>query len=235
MCGQIALLIDHNLQRQSQVCHSLKLLGIEVHKAQSIQVAMKMAKKHCYSLVLMHFETVGKETFRFCSFIRSINDYTIIMILMRDIKISIEEKLFDCGVDDVVISKQISTRVLTKRIQARLHNSKPSFENNTITLKDTIVDFDRREVQCNGTTHPLPGLLTDLLKYFLNNRNRIISRKELLESPIWADSICTPPERGGKTFDVNIGKLRKIIESDPTHPQIIKSVRGIGWKLGVDV
>jgi DNA-binding response OmpR family regulator len=153
-------------------------------------------------------------------------------------KIKTEEKLFDCGVNDVVTGKQTANRVLTRRIKAHLNNTKcPSLllQNNSVRLKDTIVDFERREVLCNGKIHELPGLLGDLLKYFIDNPKSAISREELLNSPIWSDSICSSATDGGKTFDVNIGKLRKIIEPDPSKPQIIISVRGVGWKLAPDV
>ncbi len=97
------------------------------------------------------------------------------------------------------------------------------------------MDFDRREVCRDHTIHQLPGILADLLKYFIENADHVISREELQRSPIWLDSVCTPAKHGGKTFDVNISKLRKIIESEPQRPKIIVSVRGIGWKLACDV
>ena len=78
-------------------------------------------------------------------------------------------------------------------------------------------------------------MLADLLKYFLNNPDRVVSREEMEKSPIWTDSICSSAKEGGKTYDVNVCKLRKIIEPDLSCPQIIKTVRGIGWKLGRDV
>lgn len=107
-------------------------------------------------------------------------------------------------------------------------------QNNIVILKGVVVDFEQREVRRGGQIYQLRGLLFDLLKYFLDNANRIISRGELLRSPIWVDSVCSAPEEGGKTFDVNIGKLRKILESNPAKPQIITSVRGVGWKLTND-
>ena len=235
MGKQIALHIDQNYQRQACVCRRLEALGLELHRAPSIYLAEELAKKHRYHLILMHFETMDKAIFDFCSFIRSSGDQSILIALMTDIKTSIEEKLFDCGVNDVVCGKQASGQVLTKRIHAHLCNSKSStFQTNTIRLKDTIIDFNRREIWCNGTIRRLPGILNDLLKYFLENPGRVISREELRQSAIWAESICSSAKEGGKTFDVNIGKLRKIIEPDPARPKIITSVRGAGWKLAIN-
>jgi DNA-binding response OmpR family regulator len=236
MGKEIALHVDHNHRRQTCICRNLESLGFELHKAATVETAGEKIKRHCYRLVIMHFDTMGKEIFRFCSFVRSGSACTILIVLMADAKINIEEQLFDCGVNDVVAGKHAAPKVLTKRIRAHLHYSKSSCQQtNTIRLKDTVVDFDRREVWCNGATHKLPGILADLLKYFLDNPTRVISREELLGSPIWSDSICSPAKEGGKTFDVNVSKLRKIIEPNPARPQIIISVRGQGWKLAGDV
>lgn len=232
MSKQIALNIDSNYQRRTHISRGLKSLGLELHNASAVDVAETMLRKNYYHLVLMHVDTLGREIFRFCSFIRSGNSQAILIALMANIKTGTEEKLFDCGVNDVVSGKQISPRVLTKRIRSHLRNGKSLWPaSNTIRLGNTIVDFKQREVWCNGVMHPLRGNLTDLLKYFVNNPNRVISREELRQSPIWADSICSSSKEGGKTFDVSVGKLRRIIELNPQRPKLIKSVRGIGWKL----
>jgi len=210
-------------------------LGFDLHKSDCMTSARELTRKHRYHLVLVHYDTAGGDIFDFCSFVRAGNAQAILIALMNEPKTKIEEKLFDCGASDVVAGVQTSSRVLAKRIRAHLRYGKsPWPQTSKVRLKDTIVDFDRREVWCSGSVRRLPGILTDLLKYFLDNPHRIISRAELRESPIWADSICSTAAEGGKTFDVNVGKLRKIIEPDPARPQIIECVRGAGWKLAID-
>jgi len=232
MSRQVGLYIDHSSQRQVRLHNNLEILKIELHKASNVKAAKEMMKKNSYHLIVMHFDTMGKELFKFCSFIRSHSSRTMVIVLMTKVKKHVEEQLFDCGVNDVVVGKQTSAGLLAKRIQAHLCNSMSSWSRiGTVRLKDTIIDFDRREVRRDGSCYQLRGIMADLLKYFLDNSNHVISRDELQKSYIWVDSICTPADEGGKTFDVNIGKLRKIIEPDPARPQIIKSVRGIGWKL----
>jgi two-component system response regulator VicR len=234
MCNQVALNLDGNYQRQRHLRRELEPLGFELYSTPSLQTAREILKKCCCRLVIAHHDVAGQEIFKFCSFVRSCAPRAILIVLMSRIIINIEQRLFDCGADDVAVGKQTSITVLTRRIRAHLRNDKFRFGTNRAWLNGTLVDFDRREVLCNGSIRNLPGILNDLLKYFLENPNRIVTRDELLKSHIWQDSICTPADEGGKTFDVNVSKLRKIIEPDPTNPRIIRSVRGAGWKLAID-
>jgi len=236
MCKQTALHIGRDYKRQTELAKHFKPLGIELHKAPSLKTARLSAQKHNYSVIIINYDSANNDIFDFCSFIRSGNTHAIITVFMSKINIAAEEKLFDAGVNDVVIGKQSSAKILIKRIQARLRHCTKSnwLKSNTVRLKNTIIDFENRDVWCNGTIRRLPGILADLLKYFIENPGHIITREELKQSPIWSESICSSADEGGKTFDVNISKLKKIIEPNPAKPQIILSVRSIGWKLAAD-
>ncbi|MFC1737547.1 hypothetical protein ACFL1G_00665 [Planctomycetota bacterium] len=123
-------------------------------------MAKIMVQKQCYRIVIVYFDRMGKEVLDFCRLIRSGSPYTIIVAMTSKIKMSIEEKLSDSGVNDVVACKQISSRILAKRIRAHLrYCSKPPLEKtNKIRLKDVVVDFSRNEVWCNGMIRPLRGI-----------------------------------------------------------------------------
>ena len=227
-----ALHIDRNFKRRRLIDVSLETLGFNLHDASNIFKAKRLIRNYFYQLVLMNYGTLGEDIFHFCSQVHFVNTETLLIVLMVKGRISIEERLFDCGVNDVVAGRHTDVRVLSKRIKAHFNFSHfTNSHHNMVTLRNTVVDFDRREVWCKGHRRRLPGILKDLLKYFVENPNRVISRDELRNCPIWSDSICSEPKEGGKTFDVNMSKLRKIIESNPSKPEIIKTVRGVGWKL----
>lgn len=231
-----ALHVDHNPRRQASVCENLRSLGLKFHQAPSPDIAKDLISRNNYRLLLMQMETMGTEIFPVCSRMREIDPHAVLIALVKRVKLSVEERLFECGINDVVTGRHTAISVLTKRIQAHLVNSGIlSSPARIVRISDCVIDFDRREIHRAGVIHPLPGMLADLLKYFVENANRVISREELKFSSMWADSICASAKEGGKTFDVNVGKLRRIIESDPLKPEIITSVRGIGWKLTAKV
>ncbi len=215
----------------------LRPYRLHLDRAFSLVQAHEMASRGGYCLALIRFDAAAEEQMPgFCSAFHTRNPHGVVIVLTDAPDPVVEERLFDHGANDVVNIEHSSPAGLAKRVRAHLSaigtlQAWPG----RIRLGDAIVDFDRREVHREHTVHQLPGILADLLRYFIENADHVVSREELQSSPIWLDSICTPAKQGGKTFDMNISKLRKIIESEPQRPKIIVSVRGIGWKLACDV
>ncbi|MHC4757142.1 MAG: winged helix-turn-helix domain-containing protein [Planctomycetota bacterium] len=238
MGKDIALHLDHNHQRHQNLAHELKSLGIELHKTSSVFATKKLLEKYAYNLFLIQFETINKQILDFYSFVRSENYNAIIIVLITKSQNKIEKQLFDYGVDDVVIGNPICTSTLTSRIKKRLYTSKLSYTHtNKIMFKGGIVvNFARRQVRLNGYVNILSNSADKLLRYFLNNPDRVITRDELLESEIWDMSVARAgKQEEGKAFDMAIGRLRKAIEVNPQNPQVIKTVYGKGWMLARDV
>jgi DNA-binding response OmpR family regulator len=230
---QFALTVDSNSVLLPKVRQSFAPRDLQFDHAPSMQEAEDFLRRRHYCLLVIRLEMAPQsEILQFCSQFRLRNPHAVLLVIADALEPALEESLFDHGANDVVNARQSSASALAKRIRAHLHTlSLFQPHPQRIRLGDSIVDFDRREVLRAHTVHRLPGILADLLKYFVDNVDHVVSREELEQSPIWLDSICTPATQGGKTFDVNIGKLRKIIEPDPHKPSIIVSVRGVGWKL----
>ena len=236
MCKQLGLHISHNCHKQRHLRRYLDPMGIELHSTPAALTAKMLITRYSYHFFVIQFETSLTQIIELCSLLRFAAREATVIILMPKVRKAIEEKLFDCGmVDDVVVGQQTTASLLAKRIRIHLNrnNNLPPCSD-AIRFNDVIVDFDRREVWCDGTIRPLIGIVPDLLRYFLDNANRIISRQELMASPIWADSICSSADEGGKIFDMAIGRLRKAIEVDPANPKMITTVIGAGWRLSTD-
>jgi two-component system alkaline phosphatase synthesis response regulator PhoP len=89
-----------------------------------------------------------------------------------------------------------------------------------------MVDLDRREVRRRGEEITLPARLFDLLVYFMRNRGNVLTRDQLLEK-VWGYDY----EGDTRTIDVHIRWLRERIEDDPANPQLIQTVRGVGYRF----
>lgn len=230
------LYLDGDPDRQKEICRALESVGLAVKTVATLDETRFQINASLYALVLVYLAGDSRrEAISFCAFAHSSDPIRILMVLMKEPCLELEARLFDSGVSDVVAGVQACPELIAKRIWARLRASRLlTSRRGKVVLGDTVVDFDRYEVRRNGTACRLSGVVLDLLWYFICNAGRVVSRRELSESSVWARSICTPPEEGGKTFDIHISRLRKVIEHDPDKPVLIQSVRGVGWKLSVE-
>ncbi|MBR0081668.1 MAG: response regulator transcription factor [Clostridia bacterium] len=132
-------------------------------------------------------------------------------------------KGLDMGADDY-IAKPFRPRELLSRIKSVLRRVG---KDESVTVGSVRVDFESGTVYKNGTPISLSALEYRLLGLLLNNRGRLLSRTKLLED-IW--------DIGGdfvndNTLTVYIKRLREKLEDDPQNPTLIKTVRGLGYRV----
>lgn len=140
----------------------------------------------------------------------------------------------ETGADDYVV-KPFHVKELILRIQNALRRRKfalapQAAHLDEITLGKAVVRFSKFQIQtADGEIHSLTHKECALLKFLFNSRGRAVSRMEILDF-VWADEEF-PTTR---TIDNFIVRFRRLIEADPETPKIIKSVRGVGYRLDVD-
>ena len=130
----------------------------------------------------------------------------------------------ELGAEDY-IAKPFRARELVSRIRSVLRRS--TCTRNIVQLENVTVDTDKGTVTKNGAEIALSALEYRILLVFIGNRGRLLSRSRLLEE-IW--------DVGGEfvndnTLTVYIKRLREKIEDDPQDPHIIKTVRGLGYRV----
>lgn len=130
----------------------------------------------------------------------------------------------DMGADDY-ISKPFRPRELVSRIRSVLRRT--GKRNSVFAFGDLQIDTDKAQVTRQGHDVFLSALEYKLLLVFLNHRGQVLTRERLLEE-LW-DSAGDYVE--DNTLTVYIKRLREKIELDPALPTLIKTVRGIGYKL----
>ena len=132
-------------------------------------------------------------------------------------------KGLDMGADDY-IAKPFRPRELLSRIKSVLRRAG---KGDCMTIGNVQIDFASGIVEKNGIPVPLSALEYRMLTLLLNNRGRLMPRTKLLED-IW--------DAGGdfvndNTLTVCVKRLREKLEDDPQNPTLIKTVRGIGYRV----
>ena len=149
-------------------------------------------------------------------------------IIMLTAKGQEKEKVagLNLGADDY-ITKPFSLEELLARISAVLRRTDPARSvGQTFKFADLDVDVPGLKVKRKGKDVEVSKREAAIIQYFAANPNRVISRDELYKE-VWNDTMT---ELGTRTVDMHIAKLRSKIEQDAAEPQIIKTVRGAGYK-----
>ena len=152
-------------------------------------------------------------------------------IIMLTAKGQQKEKIagLNLGADDY-ITKPFSLEELLARIRAVLRRTDPTRAvGQTFKFADLDVDVAALKIKRNNEEIEITKREADIIQYFAANPNRVVSREELYKE-VWNETMT---ELGTRTTDMHIAKLRSKIEPDATEPQIIKTVRGAGYKYEV--
>lgn len=149
-------------------------------------------------------------------------------VIMLTAKGQEKEKItgLDLGADDY-ITKPFSLEELLSRIKAVLRRTDPARTvGQTFKFADLDVDISALKVKRRNNEIEITKREAQIIQFFAANPNRVISREELYEK-VWDDTMS---ELGTRTTDMHIAKLRSKIEENSNNPQIIKTVRGAGYK-----
>jgi two-component system alkaline phosphatase synthesis response regulator PhoP len=149
-------------------------------------------------------------------------------ILMLTAKGQEKEKIagLNLGADDY-ITKPFSLEELLARINAVLRRTDPARAvGQTFKFANMDVDVAGLKVKYNNDEIEITKREAAIIQYFAANPNRVIGREDLYKE-VWNDTMT---DLGTRTMDMHIAKLRSKIERDSANPEIIKTVRGAGYK-----
>ncbi|MBZ4296225.1 response regulator transcription factor, partial [Mycobacterium tuberculosis] len=177
-------------------------------------------------LVLLDLMLPGQSGTEVCKQIRQRSTVPIIMLTAKDAEIDKVLGL-ELGADDYV-TKPYSSRELVARIRAVLRRRSEPEELITATVAAGPVrmDVERHVVHVGGEPVAMPLKEFELLEMLLRNAGRVLTRGQLIDR-VWGSDYVGDT----KTLDVHIKRLRSKVEPDPSAPQHIVTVRGLGYKF----
>ncbi len=209
----------------------LELSGFVVDLEKDGEEGLKKALSSNYDLYILDVMLPGVDGFEICKEIRKEKNTPILMVSARKEDID-KIRGLGLGADDY-ITKPFSPGELVARVKAHLARYDRIVEslmpeNSIIKIRGIKIDTQAKEVWVNGENKSLTSREYELLEYFIKHPNQVLSKEDIFKE-IWnMDAIGDIA-----TVTVHVKKLREKIEVDPSKPQYIETVWGMGYRFKV--
>jgi DNA-binding response OmpR family regulator len=211
---------------------TLESEGYEVTSVADGNQAVEAVSRNNYSLILLDIMMPEKSGYEVCKIIRKKDDQTpIIMLTAKGEEIDKVVGL-QLGADDY-ITKPFGVHELLARIAAVLRRSGKVANQvetqNTFMIGTVIVHSHKLSLEKNGKTVQLSQREAALLKLFYQHPDEVLTRDKILNDIWGVDYYGTT-----RTLDQHIAMLRKKTENDPSNPELIITVHGMGYKYSTE-
>jgi len=187
--------------------------------------ALAQFQEHHPDLVLLDVMLPGMDGFDVCRAIRRVSDAPIVMLTARSDTSDVVTGL-EAGADDYV-PKPFKPKELVARVRARLRGREDAQVEEGLSLQDLSIDVTGHIVKREGRVIALTPLEFDLLVTLARAPWKVFSREELLEQ-VWGYRHAADT----RLVNVHVQRLRSKIERDPERPELVVTVRGVGYRAG---
>jgi DNA-binding response OmpR family regulator len=213
----IAGLIKHTLERSGDTDAEIVSSG---------DAALKVAAERIPDLIILDLNLPALSGLEVCRILRSRSDVRHVPIIMLTARTSEDDRVsgLEHGADDYV-TKPFSLRELTARVRAVLRRSVPVDDWHPAAYRGAhlLADFDAVAISVDGAPVRLTRREFELLRYLVQNRNRVVSRDRLLERVWGYDRLVDT-----RSVDVHVGRLRSKLQSAAGQ---IETVIGLGYRF----
>jgi DNA-binding response OmpR family regulator len=227
---QTILAADDDPQLLRLVTRNLQLEGFEVVAVSDGQQALEQIEAQKLDLVILDVMMPKLDGFTVCERVREFSSVPIIIVTARG---QDQDKIrgLDLGADDY-LTKPFSVEELLARVRAVMRRSQVAGNHEaqnlrpTVVIGDLTIDFAQHLVTLAGVELELTPIEYRLLAYLAQNAGRVVTQDLLLEH-VWGE------EYAGEShlLQVNMNRLRRKIEADPTRPRYLLTKTGVGYLL----
>ncbi len=219
------LVVEDEESYSDALAYMLRKEGFEVAIAATGNEALVEFDRAGADIVLLDLMLPGIPGTEVCRQIRQTSNVPVIMVSAKDDEVDKVVGL-ELGADDYV-TKPYSPRELVARIRAVLRRGvEPDLAPATLEVGPVRMDVERHIVTLGGQEVRLPLKEFELLEMFLRNPGRVLTRGQLIDR-VWGSDYVGDT----KTLDVHVKRLRAKLEENPAEPQLLTTVRGLGYKL----
>jgi two-component system alkaline phosphatase synthesis response regulator PhoP len=226
----LVLVVEDDADIRELVRLHLGQEGFAVVEAADGRRALDLARTRRPALVILDLMLPEVPGLEVCRTLRAAEETAAIPVLMLTARTDEVDRVlgFEMGADDYV-AKPFSPRELMARVKAllrRRHDVGPDRPHEVYEKGRLRMDFDTYEVTLGGRPVRLTLREFELLKFFVLHPNRVFDR-HLLLNLVWGPDVYVDP----RTVDVHVRRLRVAVERDEANPQVIVTVRGVGYKF----
>lgn len=206
---------------------NLEADGFEVTAAETGEEGLTLADQG-WDAIVLDVMLPGIDGFEVSRRLRENRDYTPILMLTALGRPEDVVQGFESGADDY-LPKPFDLDVFLARLKGLLRRSNWQREpqsGKTLSINGRSVDFENLELSTPDETIRLTLMESNLLRFLIDNEGRAVSRKQILED-VWG----LQEDTDTRAIDNFIVRLRRYLEDEPNNPQILKTVRGVGYRF----
>jgi DNA-binding response OmpR family regulator len=224
------LVLEDQVEIREFIVINIKRENHNVYVAGTGEKALEIVRNENIDLAVLDIMLPGIDGLEVCKEIRRNNKYMGIIMLTAKGLDSDKEEGFLSGADDYIM-KPFSPKELTLRIDAILRrvDMLKSDTDTRYSKGPFVIDYDSRMLTKDGKEVELTQIEFSIISFLTKNEDKSISREEMLDE-VWGENFYG----SFKIVDVNIRRIRKKIEDDPSEPKYIKTIWGYGYRWSVD-
>jgi len=219
------LVVEDDARIQKALVRLFTSEGYQVHVESDGQAGLAAGRKIQPAAVVLDLMLPGISGRELCRMMKETQPEIPVVILSAVSEVADKVLLLELGADDYV-TKPFSPRELLARVEAAIRRTSKSGTAKLTQFGEISIDAAKMEVRRDGAVITLTAHEFKLLRYFVENAGRVLTRSELLNDVWGYDSYPNT-----RTVDNQVLKLRQKLERDPAQPRHFLTVHGAGYKF----